>query len=991
MKIKPILIILLFICSKGFSQKKSKKISPQVPIIVKTEATTAFDRWKANKARLELNEISLAKNIKFRSVGPSVMSGRVADIDVNEENPTEFFVAYGFGGLWHTKNNGQTFTPIFDNQAVITIGDIAVNWKSKNKTIWVGTGESSSSRSTYAGLGLFKSDDNGKTWLHKGLDESHHIGRIKLHPTEENTLWVAAVGRLYTPNAERGIFKSSDGGNTWKNTLFVNENTGAIDLQIDPKNPNILYAAFWEKDRKAWNFEEGGATSGIYKSTDGGENWALLTVKESGFPQGKTNGRIGLAISQNNPNLIYAVLDNQAKQINYKSKENAKLSSDKLKSLSKEQFLSLSNEEINEYLDENNFPEKNNAKDLKTAIRSNKIEVADIAKFTENANDDLFKTPISGAEVYKSNDAGKSWARTHQNYLDAVFNTYGYYFGTIHVAPSNDEKIVIPGYQIVQSIDGGKSFQSMNAPNVHADHHSLWINPKNENHLILGNDGGINISYDNGKNWSFANTAALGTFYAIQVDMATPYNVYGGLQDNGVWVGPSTYTANSEWQSDGHYPYKQLLGGDGMQIEVDTRDNNTLYTGFQFGNYFRINKATGHRKYLQMPQEIGGLKNRFNWQTPIFLSAHNQDFVYLGGNKLFRSTNKGDNWEAISQDLTKGGKTGDVPYGTITSLSESPIRLGLIYVGTDDGNVQISKDGGYTFTKIAEKLPQNLWVSRIIASKFSESRVYVSLSGYRNDDFSTYLYKSEDYGANWTKIGTNLPNEPINVIREDPKNAELIYIGNDHGVYVSLNQGKSFMPMTNGLPTVPVHDLLVHPRDNELVIGTHGRSIYIANVEHLQQIAESDSIAKMDLHLFALKPITYSENWGKIDGDEKYSPTKKQEYSIPFYSKNSGKAKIKILSNARFILNQLDVAMDAGVNYFNWDLAIDSSVMFDYGMQLNSQRKNTTPKIELEKADDGKVYIRPGKYIISIETGEGKKVEKALEVKALEKVSKRAN
>ncbi len=991
MKIKLTIFALFLFANASFSQKKTKKSIPTNSQLEITTTTSATERWLSFKNRKLESEKSLLKNIKFHSIGPSIMSGRVSDIEVNNENPVEFFVAYGIGGLWYTNNNGQSFSPLFDKQPVITIGDIAINWGSKNKTIWVGSGESSSSRSTYAGLGIFKSDDNGKTWIPKGLDETHHIGKIKLHPTNENTLWVAALGHLYTPNKERGIFKSIDGGNSWKNTLFLNENTGAIDLEIDPKNPDILYASFWEKTRKAWNFEEGGASTGIYKSIDGGETWTLITTKESGFPQGNTNGRVGLSISQNSPNLLYAVIDNQAKQADFQKKENPKLDSKKIKMLTKEQFLALPNEEINEYLDENSFPQKYNAKDLKGDVINDKIKVVDIGKYTDNANDDLFDTPIIGAEVYKSEDGGKTWNRTHKTYLDAVYNTYGYYFGTIHLAPSNDQKIVIPGYQLIKSADGGKTFQSMNAPNVHADHHSLWINPTNENHMILGNDGGVNITYDGGANWLFANTPPVATLYAVQVDMATPFNVYGGLQDNGVWYGPSNYEASTDWQSEGQYPFKRLLGGDGMQIAVDTRDNNTVYTGFQFGNYFKINKTTGQRKFLQMPQEIGGLKNRFNWQTPIFLSPHNQDFVYLGGNKLFRSTDKGENWEAISSDLTYGTKPGDVPYGTITTMAESPKRLGLIYVGTDDGNIQLSKDGGYTFNNITGTLPKNLWVSRVIASSFAEGRVFASLSGYRNDDFNTYLYKSDNYGENWVKLGENLPSEPINVIKEDPKNEDLIYVGNDHGLYASLNKGKTFMPMTNGLPTVPVHDLVVHPRENELIIATHGRSIYSANVEQLQQLHENDTIMNKDLYLFALKPITYNSNWGKARGDQKYEKLKSQEFSIPFYAKSQANAKIKILSSRQFVLKQWGTNIDGGINYANWDLSIDSTAEFDYGIILDGQRKNKEPKIILEKADDQKIYIRPGKYFISIETENGKKIEKDFEVKAPIITSKRAN
>jgi photosystem II stability/assembly factor-like uncharacterized protein len=986
MKIHLLFIISVGITLQCFSQKKNKKTQQASPIITQSTASAAADRLVAFKKRQILNETSLAKNIKYRNVGPTVMSGRVADIDVNDENPTEFYVGYATGGLWHTTNNGQSFEPLFDNEAVMTIGDVAVDWKAKNKTIWLGTGESISSRSSYAGIGVYKSDDSGKTWQHKGLEETHHIGEIKIHPTDPNTVWVAALGHLYTSNKDRGIFKTSDGGTTWKNTLYVDENTGAIDLQTDPTNPKILYACMWQKARKAWNFEESGLGTGIYKSIDGGDNWESITNKASGFPQGATNGRVGIAISPQNTNLLYAVLDNQAIQIDYLKKEITVLDSKKLKLLTKDQFLELPNIELNSYLDENGFPEKYSAKSLKADVKSDKIKVEDIGKFTDNADNDLYDTPIKGAEVYRSENGGKTWTRTHKGYLEAVFNTYGYVFGTVHISPNNTEKIVIPGFQLILSEDGGKTFTSMNAPNVHADHHVIWMNPKNDKHMILGNDGGLNITYDNGKTWFFANSPALGMFYSVQVDMAKPYNVYGGLQDNGVWVGPSTYKANNEWHSDGHYPYKSIMGGDGMQVAVDTRDNNTIYTGYQFGNYYRIDKKTEQSKYLKMPQDIGEMKNRFNWQSPIMLSKHNQDIVYFGGNKLFRSMDKGEKFTAISQDLTKGSKKGDVPFGTLTTMDESALKFGLLYMGTDDGNIHVSKDGGYNFTLITNNLPQNLWVSRIVASNHIESRVYASLNGYRNDDFNHYLFRSDNYGETWTKLGENLPNEAINVVREDPKNANLLYVGTDHGLYTSIDQGKSFMGLSTGIPSIPIHDLVIHPRDNEIVAGTHGRSIYIADVQHLQQL--TDSLTSKSLHLFGLKTINYNNYWGKFGWSGKYEKIKKQEYSIPYYSKTASKINFKI-KRGTYVLKQWEGKADAGLNYENWDLTIDSLAKFDYQIQLNGARKNTEPKIVLEASDDGNFYIKPGKYILTIEKENGDKIDKEIEVKAIEKLSKR--
>lgn len=978
-----LITLLLITCFTGFSQKKKKSKVDIAPVIVETvSATPANERMAGYEQRKKLTEASLVKNLKFKNVGPTVMSGRVVDIDANPDKPSEFYVAYASGGLWFTDNNGQSFTPLFDNEAVMTIGDIAVDWK--NNTIWVGTGENNSSRSSFSGVGMYKSTDKGKTWQYLGLPDSHHIGRIALHPTDPNIAWVASLGHLYSFNTERGIFKTTDGGKTWKKTLYINEKTGGIDVRIDPNNANILYSAMWHKERSASNFVESGSESGIYKSTDGGETWKLISGVGSGFPQGEGNGRIGLAIYPKNSNILYSIIDNQAQKPKKADAEEAeKLTSRELKDITKEAFLALSDAKIDEYFADNGFPEKYSAKSVKEDLKADKIKVQDIYLYTKNGNADLFDTMVRGAEVYRSDDGGSTWKRTHDEDIDDLYYTYGYYFGQIWVAPDNDKKLVIVGVPIISSEDGGNKWKNIERSNVHSDHHALWINPKDSKHYINGNDGGINITYDDGKTWFKANSIPVGQFVAVAVDMAKPYNVYGGLQDNGVWVGSSANNVGFNYgifdSGDG---FKMLGGGDGMQVQVDWRDNNTVYLGSQFGFYSRINKTTGERKSLQVPRDLGESPFRFNWESPITISRHNQDIIYWASNKFHRSLDKGDNFKTLSGDLTRGAKTGDVPFGTITTIEESPLHFGLIYLGTDDGLMHLSKDGGYTWSKIMDK---NLWVSGICASNFSESTVYASLNDYRNDNFAPYLYVSNDFGTTWQAIGMNLPHEPINVVREDLKNANIIYVGTDNGLYISFDKGQTFMNANgNGLPAVSVNDLQIHPRENELIVGTHGRSIYIADLKPIQ--AWTNEVLAKDLYITELQAINYSSNWGGVRN--KYIEPVERKYDIVYYAKTAGKAKITIQTSKDLILKTITDDAEAGLNYVNFDQAIDASAKADFEKYLNDSKKKEEKEVKLEVADDKKIYFRPGKYKVIIEQN-GAKTEKELEIKASERRNRR--
>lgn len=902
-------------------------------------------------------ENSLFKNIEFENIGPTIMSGRAVDIDVSPDDPTVFYVAYASGGVWKTSNNGISFYPIFDNQIVMTIGDIAVDWK-HGEIIWIGTGENNSSRSSYSGFGIFKSTDGGKTFEHKGLDESHHIGKILIHPGNPDIVWVGSMGHLYSSNEERGIFKTTDGGNSWKKVLYIDNNTGCIDLEIDPENPDILYAAMWYRTRRAWNFEESGKTSGIFKSTDGGEAWFLISTEKSGFPTGDGIGRIGLSIFKKNPSIIYALLDNQNESPK-KEKKDKGLTKDDLRIMNKENFLKLDKELVKKFLEENDFPAKYTADTIFYLIEQNKISPQTLVEYLEDANAKLFERNVIGAEVYKSTDAGLTWKKMNKDFIDDFYYSYGYYFGQIEVSPYDENKIFILGVPILLSTDGGLSFKSINKENVHVDHHAIYINPNRKGHIIIANDGGINISYDDGETYFKANTPPVGQFYSIEVDMEKPFNVYGGLQDNGVWYGPSNYKFSYEWYETGEYPYKNLLGGDGMQVEIDTRDNKTIYTGYQFGNYFRIEKSTRKRKPVKPIHELGERPLRFNWNTPIFLSKHNQDILYFGANRLYRSMNKGESFEPISPDLTRGGKAGDVPYGTITTISESPLKFGLIYTGSDDGLIYFTTDGGNNWIRISDLLPQYYWVSRVVASKFDTSTVYVSLNGYRWDNFEPLLFKSSNFGKTWKQIGLNLPFEPINVVAEDPVNPDLLYVGTDNGVYVSLDRGEKFYPISSNFPLAPVHDLVVHPRDKILVVATHGRSIYKVDVSLIQKL--TPQILAKTLYIFDLDKIQYNPNWGnKIYTWGNYLVP---EMKVEFYSNENRNVKITISDKKGNLMYSKDIKASAGLNFFKYNLQVDSKAIEILKKTFN---KNLVDQKLFDKKSDGNYYLFPGKYRIEI-------------------------
>lgn len=900
-------------------------------------ASTARDVMNASQARGELRSTSALSALPARQIGPQVQGGRIVDLEVHPQRSTTWYTAYASGGLWRTTNNGQSFEPIFDNQAALGIGDIAL-CQEQPEVIWIGSGENNSSRSSYAGAGVFRSTDGGGSWVHKGLTGTQHIGRVIAHPSDPNTAWVAAMGPLYTEGPDRGLYKTTDGGKNWRKTLFVNDRTGIIDLVIDPIDPNTLYAAAWERLRKAWDFDGDGPGSGIYKSTDGGETWNLSM---SGIPQGERTGRLGLAISPQDPNVLYAFLDNQEVDPALTTEDTiAGITARSLGEMDRAAFLKLEDTKLDSFLRGKGYPEKYTAEVVKKDVEAGKYGVEQVAKYFGDANEALFQTGVKGAEVYRSNDGGNTWKMTHDGPLQGVSFTYGYYFGQVRVAPDDADRVYITGVPFLQSKDGGANWSRVDTFGIHVDHHALWINPKDTDQMILGNDGGLYLSYDKGVHWTHINNLPVGQFYTVHVDMAKPYNVYGGLQDNGVKKGSSRSIPGrtEEWEN--------VFGGDGMFVVTDEKNPGLVYTGFQFGNYFRIDK--GKYKGITPSHDIGEEPYRWNWRTPLRQSPHNHEILYFGSQYLLRSMDMGDNWERISPDLTGNRQPrGNVPYSTISTLSESPLKFGLIWVGTDDGRVHVTTDGGNSWSRVDEGLPQNLWASKVLASPHDKNTAFLSLTGYREDDFHAYVYKTTDLGKTWTSLRGNLPEESVNVVLQDPVSPDLLYLGTDHGSYASLDGGVNWQFLAQ-LPNVASYDMVVHPRENELVVGTHGRSIFVLDAKPLQ--AMKDLEEGQSLVVFPLEDVRWRESWG----EKRYawSEERRPQIQLLYFVgvRDEREISLSVKNEGGKVLYSEKLSAQPGINALKWDLDADASPeksaflkagVYDITLKLNFEERSS--------------------------------------------------
>jgi len=822
---------------------------------------------------------NIADNIHFRSIGPTRQGGRYVEFSVVEKATKVIYAATASGGLWKTVNNGVSWNSIFDNENIISIGAVEVDQRDTS-VVWVGTGEANNSRSAYYGNGIYKSTNGGKTWTNMGLPNSGHIGRIRVDPKNSNTVYVAALGHLYSDNEERGVYKTTDGGKTWNKVLAIKrddgKDIGVVDLAMSPSNSNVLFAAAYDKIRTPWTFNEGGHGSGIYKSTNGGRSWDKL---EGGLPGGHL-GRIGIDIAPGNADVIYANIENV------------------------------------------------NVEGISFEDRKNMLEVGIPLGRGQR---------VVGTEVYRSSNGGKTWTKASPDGED-IGGAPSYYYQQVRVDPNDADHVYIIGIRVWETKDAGKTWGT--AFRFGGDNHAMWINPADSDHMLLGYDHGMGTTYDAGKTWYHPDEIPLAQFYAVDVDMAQPYNVYGGLQDNGSVKGPSSKRSGPVKLED----WARVGGGDGMYNAVDRTNNRFLYNESQFGPIQRLDMLTGESTSITSKWRR---EMRWNWNSPIAVSQHDSDVIYHAGNKVLRSPYRGEAWEQISPDLTnpdsvKISGTGNIQYGTITTFEESPIDPDELWVGTDDGNVQVTVNGGKDWTDVTNNIPNNpkYWVSRVEASAHMPGTAYVSYTGLRRDDFKAYVYKTTDFGKTWKSIANGLPDAAVNVIREDHKNPNLLFLGNDLAVFASIDGGANWTKFTNGMPTNPAYDMVIHPRENELVVATHGRGIFIADISALQGL-NSDVMGK-SAHLFDIQPKV---KW--VAGLSKTSPTINYNgesasggVNVHFYAKSDGKATVKVFKGSRMI-NQMEVDATAGLNTASWNI--------DQIVRERSEREITRLKAQMER------------------------------------------
>ncbi len=814
----------------------------------------------AASAAQSLDE-ALFANLEYRELGPTRQSGRFVDIAVPTDDPHTFYIATASGHLWKTTNRGITFDVLFDNQPdVFSIGSVAVA-PSNSDILYLGSGEANNSRSSYWGNGIYKSTDAGETWSNVGLPQSQHVGRVVIHPTNPDIVYVAALGPLYSEGGDRGLYKTTNGGRSWEQVLapvVEGRTIGVVDAVMDPTDPNTLYAASYDKVRLPFTFDLGGPGSRLWKTTDGGANWIQIG---QGLPEGML-GRIGVDVFERDPRIVYVTIEN-----------------------------------------------------------ANKEGMSDEERRQELLNHESSRGMIGG-EVYRSDDAGLTWTKVSPD-DQSIGGAPAYYYGQIVIDPNDSDIVHVLSAASWGTYDGGETWERR-PYGFGGDDHALWINPDDSEHIILGYDHGMGISYDGGENWYHPDFQSLAQFYAVGVDQSYPYRVAGGLQDNGSHM---TYHTNPAGGPVRFEAWERVGGGDGMYNEFDWCENRYLYNESQFGPIRRTDLWTGEVRGIRYQDD----EMRWNWNSPILVSTHDCDVIYHAGNKLLRSEFRGESWEVISPDLTKAdpatlttgrGGDGNIQYATITAIDESPLNADVLWVGTDDGNVQVSRDGGDTWTLLNDNIPNNpeYWVSRVEASHHDPGTAYLSYTGYRRDDFRPFVYKTTDYGQTWTSIASNLPPGPVNVVREHHENPDLLFVGTEFQVWVSNDGGARWTSLKLDMPTQPVHDMKIQERDDDLVVATHGRGIYIVDLAPFAEL--TPAVLASDAHLFEPEPEI---RWVASDRTNyafsNFDGESEDEGAALYYYLAGDEADVSLaVYQGQVLVSELDAPTEAGLHKVQWDL-----------------------------------------------------------------------
>ena len=844
-------------------------------------------------------------HLQWRELGPAVMGGRVDDIAVVEKDPDTIYVATASGGVWRTTDGAIRWKPIFEHVGPMSIGAIAVS-QSEPSTVWAGTGEPNNRNTSSWGAGIFKSVDGGETWTSMGLADTHHIGQIEIDPRNSNVVYVAALGHLWGANPERGLYKTTDGGKTWARVLFVNDDTGVVDVKLDPQSPDIVYAASFQRRRAAFGYNGGGPGSALYKSTDAGATWKKLT---SGLPYaaGGDTGRIGIAIYRKDPRILYAEVDHEKGR----------------------------------------------------------------------------------GGLFRSDDRGETWTR-----ISSV-NPAPPYFSRFWIDPNNDLRIYVAALQstgvmagITVSEDGGKTFKPGLGDLVHPDFHAMWIDPANSKHMIIGVDGGIYISRNGGSDWEHSNQIRIGQAYQVGYDMSQPYQVCAGFQDNGSMCGPS---ANRHLNGITNGDWLRVMAGDGFHTQPDRADANIVYVEAQEGQLRRLNLATHEWASIAPVAKEAEPPYRFYWNAPIITSAHDPKTLYFGAQYVFKSTDRGDSWTTISPDLTTGVDRntlaimgvmpkdqqiargyGVASYPCIIRIAESPSDPNVLWAGTDDGHLQVTRDGGKTWKNVADRVrgvPKGTHVSGIEPSRTGAGAAYVVYDAHRANDFGAYIFATTDYGETWRSVSGDLPhnNGSVRVVREDPRNPNLLFAGTEFGAYASFDRGEHWTLLRSNLPTVRIDDIQIHPRDHDLILGTHGRALWVLDdITPLEQLAEA---RKSELMLFDIRPVISWRRFGPTNAQQGTklfaAPNPPEGALITYFLKSAADHVVITVSGADGKeIHHFDGTGDAGVNRVNWDLR--------YPMPIQPSPEDRWASSEgyfAGSIHEPGPFVLPGQYTIKVEVG----------------------